>query len=114
MNGWAIVTASLRDFAAFVSFARQKFNRPLPRSSTPNCHWPHGWNFAGERARPGCRFRRRAASPENSPAIHGWVSLPAISPSPVRDERCLRTATIADGHHVICRPSRDFLILVNA
>ena len=26
----------------------------------PNCHWPPGWDFAGERARPGCRFRRRA------------------------------------------------------
>jgi hypothetical protein len=33
---------------------------PLPRSSTPNCHWPPGWDIAGERARPGCRFRRRA------------------------------------------------------
>jgi hypothetical protein len=33
-----------------------------PRSSTPNCHWPHGWDFAGERARPGCRFRRRATN----------------------------------------------------
>ena len=35
-------------------------NRPLPRSSTPNCHWPPGWDIAGERARPGGRFRRRA------------------------------------------------------
>jgi hypothetical protein len=26
----------------------------------PNCHWPPGWDFAGERARPGCRFSRRA------------------------------------------------------
>jgi len=60
MNGWAIVTASLRDFAAFAPFARQKFKRPLPRSSTPNCHWPPGWDIAGERARPGGRFRRRA------------------------------------------------------
>jgi hypothetical protein len=33
---------------------------PLPRSSTPNCHWPHGWDFARERARPGGRFRHRA------------------------------------------------------
>jgi hypothetical protein len=33
---------------------RSKFD--LPRSSTPNCHWPPGWDFAGERARPGCRF----------------------------------------------------------
>ena len=40
MNGWAIVIASLRDFAAFAPFARQKFKHPLPRSSTPNCHWP--------------------------------------------------------------------------
>ena len=31
-----------------------------PRSSTPNCHWPPGWDLAGERARPGCRFRHRA------------------------------------------------------
>ena len=30
MNGWAIVIASLRDFAAFASFAQQKFNRPFP------------------------------------------------------------------------------------
>ena len=37
-----------------------EFKRPLPRSSTPNCHWPPGWDFAGERARPGGRFRRRA------------------------------------------------------
>jgi len=36
------------------------FSEPLPRSSTPNCHWPPGWDLAGERARPGCRFRRRA------------------------------------------------------
>ena len=36
-----------------------KFKHPLPRSSTPNCHWPPGWVFAGERARPGGRFRRR-------------------------------------------------------
>jgi hypothetical protein len=35
----AIVIASLRDFAAFVQLARQKFKRLLPRSSTPNCHW---------------------------------------------------------------------------
>ena len=32
-------------------------------------------------------------SAENSPAIHGWDSLPAIVPSPARDERCWRTAT---------------------
>ena len=32
----------------------------LRHQSTPNCLWPHGWDFAGERARPGCRFRRRA------------------------------------------------------
>jgi hypothetical protein len=37
------------------------YNHPLPHSSTPNCHWPPGWDFAGERARPGCRFRRRVA-----------------------------------------------------
>jgi hypothetical protein len=60
MNGWAIVIASLRDFAAFAPFARNDFNRPLPRSSTLNCHWPPGWDIAGERARPGGRFRRRA------------------------------------------------------
>ena len=33
---------------------------------------------------------------ENSPAIHGWDLMPAIVQSPARDERCLRTATIAD------------------
>jgi len=37
-----------------------KNKRPLPRSSTANCHWPPGWDFAGERARPGGGFRRRA------------------------------------------------------
>ena len=42
-----------------------------PRSSNPNCLWPGlcrrppwrtatHWVIAGERARPGCRFRRRA------------------------------------------------------
>jgi len=40
MNDWAIVIASLRDFAAFAPFARNDFKRPLPRSSTPNCLWP--------------------------------------------------------------------------
>jgi hypothetical protein len=39
---------------------KKALKRPLPRSSTPNCHWPHGWVIAGERARPGYRFRRRA------------------------------------------------------
>ena len=68
------------------------------------------WDIAGERARPGGRFQRRAASPENSPAIHGWDSMPAIFPSPARDERSLQTATIVHGHHVFCRPSRDFFI----
>jgi len=40
MNDWAIVIASLRDFAAFAPFARNDFKRPLPDSSTPNCLWP--------------------------------------------------------------------------
>ena len=71
----------------------RNFKRPLPRSSTANCHWPPGWDIAGECARPGCRFRRRAAAPENSPAIHGWDLMPTISQSPVRDERSLQTAT---------------------
>jgi hypothetical protein len=44
---------------------RSKFD--LPRSSTPNCHWPPGWDLAGERARPGCRFRRRAVRFPNYP-----------------------------------------------
>ena len=48
------------DNSRSAAFARQKCNRPLPCSSTPNCLWPHGWDFAGERARPGGRFRRRA------------------------------------------------------
>jgi hypothetical protein len=39
MNGWAIFIAPLRDFAAFATFARQKFKHPLPRSSNPNCLW---------------------------------------------------------------------------
>src|ERR1017187_2567720 len=69
-------------------------SRPLPHLSIPSHLWPHGWDFAGERARPGGRFRRRAASPENSPAIHGWDSMPAIVQSPARDERSLRMATI--------------------
>ena len=38
------------------------------------------------------RFPRRAAAPENSPAIYGWDSMPAIVQSPVRDERSLRMA----------------------
>jgi hypothetical protein len=42
----------------------------LPHSSTPNSHWPHGWDLAGERARPGCRFRRRAGFvPQGQPEI---------------------------------------------
>ena len=40
----------------------------------------------------------RTVSPDNSPAIHGWDSMPAIVQSPVRDER------------FFCRPSRDFFI----
>ena len=69
----AIVIASLRDFAAF---ARLKCNRPLPRSSTPNCHWPPGWDIAGERARPGCRFRRRAENPFPNPPAVSFYTLP--------------------------------------
>jgi len=75
MNGWAIVIASLRDFAAFAPFARNDFNRPLPRSSTLNCHWPPGWDIAGERARPGGRFRRRAVVG----MVRCAVRLPALS-----------------------------------
>jgi len=40
LRSWLISIASLRDSAAFAFFVRQKFNRPLPRSSTPNCHYP--------------------------------------------------------------------------
>jgi hypothetical protein len=29
-----------------------RLKRPLPRSSTPNRLWPHGWDFAGERDVP--------------------------------------------------------------
>ena len=42
----------------------------LPRSSNPNCLWPHGWAFAGERDRPGCRFRRRAANRFQTEWVH--------------------------------------------
>jgi hypothetical protein len=50
----------------------------LPHSSTPNCHWPPGWDIAGERARPGlgmgstaapgCRVRRPRRTPFRPPA----------------------------------------------
>jgi hypothetical protein len=35
---------------------------------------------------------------DNSPAIYGWVTRPTNQTSPVRDERCWRTATM------FCRP----------
>jgi hypothetical protein len=74
------------DIGKFVCFCPGGMDaRPLRQAKMPD---------ATERARPGGRFRRRAAAPENSPAIHGWDSWSAISQSPVRDERCLRTANI--------------------
>jgi hypothetical protein len=109
MNGWAIVNASFRDCATFAFFARHNFNRPLSRSSTPNCHWPHGWDFAGERARPGGRFRRRTASPENSPAIHGWDSMPAIVQSPARDERIFLPSLVGLLYLINALPSHEWL-----
>ncbi len=51
----------------------------LRRSSTPNCHWPPGWDFAGERARPGCRFRRRAKTV--SQTVFTRHLTPALSPN---------------------------------
>jgi hypothetical protein len=36
--------------------------RAVPTKTTPNCHWPPDWDFSGERARPGCRFRHRAGN----------------------------------------------------
>jgi len=74
---WLISIASLRDFAAFAPFARQNSIalcpvRP-PQTAIGRClRTATNWDFAGERARPGGRFRRRAAAPENSPAIYGW------------------------------------------
>ncbi len=50
------------------------------------------------------RIAESATSPrsfENSPAIHGWDPWFANFQSPARDERCLRTATIADGHQFL-------------
>jgi hypothetical protein len=103
MNGWAIVIASLRDFAAFAPYARNDFNRPLPRSSTPNCHWPPGWDIAGERARPGCRFRRPAGfvpqgQLEISQTRSVWFIVPSKSvlkgrrnPSSFQDGQIYRT-----------------------
>ena len=64
MNGWAIVITSLRDFAAFAPFARNDFNRPLPRSSTPNCLWP---KCSGRH--PACR-RAVASSPAEKTVNH--------------------------------------------
>jgi hypothetical protein len=40
----------------------------------PKLPLPHGWDIAGERARPGCRFRRRAV---------GRVTLCAPFPAPL-------------------------------
>jgi len=51
---------------------------------------------------------------ENSPAIYGWDSMPAIVQSPVRDERCLRTATIADGHHIFLPSLAGLFHIVDA
>jgi hypothetical protein len=38
--------------------------------------------------------------------------MPANVQSPARDERSLRTATIADGHHIFLPFRRDFFILL--
>jgi len=84
LHCWFYKDSSPTDFAAFAPFARQKFNRPLPRSSTPNCHWPvlaHGhqlglcrgarpsrWPFpASRRGRDGA-LRRPPARAFLSPA----------------------------------------------
>ena len=81
---WFYKDASPTDFAAFAPFARRKINRPVPHSSTPNCHWPvfaHGhqlghcwgarpsrWPFpASRRGRDGA-LRRPPARAFLSPA----------------------------------------------
>jgi hypothetical protein len=92
-----------------VSSVAENSNARCLRLSTPNCHWPHGWDLAGERARPGGRFRRRAASPENSPAIYGWDSLPAIVQSPVRDERIFLPSLAGLFHLIDAIPSHEWL-----
>ena len=64
-----------------------RFKTLLPHSSTPNCHWPHGWDFAGERARPGCRFRRRAENP--FPKLNGSTHGSGATPEPARETGAL-------------------------
>ena len=80
--------------------------------SLPTASWRTATNrdIAGERARPGGRFPRRAAAPENSPAIYGWVHGSGMfQVPPGTKDPCgwppLRTATL-----FFCRPSRDFYL----
>jgi hypothetical protein len=50
-----------------------------------------------------------AASPENSPAFQGWGSLPAIFPSPGRDERTLLPSLTGLLYLVDASPSHKWL-----
>jgi hypothetical protein len=59
-----------------------EFKHPLPRSSTPNCPWPPGWDLAGERARPGGRFRRRARPKRRRRGIFVEPQPKKLNPSP--------------------------------
>ena len=54
---WDLIGFNLTAYNLFIG----GFKHPLPRSSTPNCHWPHGWDFAGERARPRAQQRGKTA-----------------------------------------------------
>ena len=83
-----------------------EFKRRLPRSSTPNCHWPPGWDIAGERARPGCRFRRRAVRAVPSAVRRGIFVEPQtkIIFSPVGAASSVRTPddVAPDGALSVC------------
>ena len=92
----------------FAPFVHPKL--PLGLCGRPPWRTATNWDFAGERARPGSRFRPRAAAPENSPAIYGWVHGSGMfQVPPGTKDPCgwppLRTATL-----FFCRPSRDFYL----
>ena len=63
LHGWFYKYASPTDFAAFAFFARQKFKRPLPRSSIP-ATFP-----VMSRRRSFCRW---VGGSTNMPALRVW------------------------------------------
>src|ERR1039458_10387393 len=76
-----------------------RFKTLLPHSSTPNCHWPHGWDFAGERARPGCRFpKRNGSTNRRSAPVPGRSNVAKPSGIGLANARCrLDIAAAGDG-----------------